>query len=95
MNTRFESTKDLEYKEVPLRFEAGTQNIAGVLGLKAAILYLENIGLDKIHEHEITLRKYLVEKLMKIKNITVYNQNSEAGIVIFNIDKIFAEDTSR
>ena len=59
MNTRFESTKDLEYKEVPLRFEAGTQNIAGVLGLKAAILYLEKIGLDKIHEYEKELRPFI------------------------------------
>ncbi|MBR3660621.1 MAG: cysteine desulfurase [Bacilli bacterium] len=95
MNNIFSSTKEIEYKEVPLKLEAGTENIAGVLGLKEAILYLENIGMDKIHEYELELKKYLVEKLKKIDNITVYNENSEAGIVTFNINKIFAEDASK
>ncbi len=95
MNSFFESTKDLEYKELPLRLEAGTQNIAGVLGLKEAILYLEEIGMDKIHNYEIELRNYLIKRLKEVNNITVYNENSESGIVIFNINDIFAEDTSR
>ena len=95
MNMRFESTKELEYKELPLRLEAGTGNIAGVLGLKAAIEYLEQIGMNKIHEHELSLKKYFLEKVKDIKNVTIYNETSESGIVIFNIDKIFAEDTSR
>ncbi len=95
MNSTFESNKEVEYKEVPLKLEAGTQNIAGVLGLKEAILYLNEIGMDKIAEHEKQLRKYLIEKLKKIDNVTIYNENSESGIVVFNIDKIFAEDTSK
>lgn len=95
MNSNFSSNKDVEYKDVPLRLEAGTQNIAGVLGLKEAIIYLDSIGMDKIQEHEKKLREYLIDKLKKIDNITVYNENSEAGIVIFNINKIFAEDASK
>ncbi len=95
MNSTFESNKEVEYKEVPLKLEAGTQNIAGVLGLKEAILYLNEIGMDKIAEHEKQLRKHLIEKLKKIDNVTIYNENSESGIVVFNIDKIFAEDTSK
>lgn len=95
MNSYFESDKDYEYKEIPLRLEAGTQNIAGVLGLGAAIKYIESIGIEKIHEYEVELKKYLLEKINKINNITVYNQSSESGIVIFNIDNVFAEDTSR
>ncbi len=94
MNIKFESTKELEYKEVPLRFEAGTQNIAGVLGLKAAIEYIESIGIEKIREHEIKLREYLIKRLKEVSNVTVYNEASESGIVIFNLDKIFAEDTA-
>ena len=94
MNIKFESTKELEYKEVPLRFEAGTQNIAGVLGLKAAIEYIESIGIEKIREHEIKLREYLIKRLKEVFNVTVYNETSESGIVIFNLDKIFAEDTA-
>ena len=95
MNSRFESTKELEYKELPLRLEAGTMNIEGVLGLKEAILYIEEIGIDKIHEYEKELREYLITRLEEIDNITVYNKKSESGIVIFNIDDIFSEDTSR
>ena len=94
MNIKFESTKELEYKEVPLRFEAGTQNISGVLGLKAAIEYIESIGIEKIREHEIKLREYLIKRLKEVSNVTVYNEASESGIVIFNLDKIFAEDTA-
>jgi len=95
MNSIFESNKDIEYKELPLRLEAGTANIAGVLGLKEAILYLSNIGMKKIFEYEHELRKYLIEKLKEIDNVVVYNEDSEAGIVTFNIKKIFAEDASK
>jgi cysteine desulfurase/selenocysteine lyase len=95
MNSIFESDKTVIYKELPLRLEAGTSNIAGVIGLGAAIDYLNSIGMDKIHNHEIELKNYLLEKLEKIPNITVYNKNTESGIVIFNINKVFAEDSSR
>ena len=95
MNSRFESNKEIEYKELPLRLEAGTQNIAGVLGLQAAIKYIEEIGIDKIHEHEIELKNYLIAKLKDIDNIEIYNQESDSGIIVFNIKNIFSEDTSR
>ena len=95
MNSRFESNKEIEYKTLPLRLEAGTQNIAGVLGLSASIDYLNSIGINKIHEHELELKNYLLEKLKSIDNITVYNKNTDSGIVVFNIDNIFSEDTSR
>lgn len=95
MNSRFESNKEVEYKELPLRLEAGTQNIAGVLGLQAAIKYIEEIGIDKIHEHEMELKNYLLTKLKDIDNIEIYNQESDSGIIVFNIKNIFSEDTSR
>jgi len=95
MNNFFESDKTYEYKELPLRLEAGTQNIAGVIGLRKAIKYLSKIGFDKIFEHELELKKYLVKKLKEIDNVTIYNENTSSGIVLFNINNIFAEDTSR
>ncbi len=95
MNNYFESDKSFEYKELPLRLEAGTQNIAGVIGFRKAIKYLNKIGLDKIYEHELDLKKYLIEKLKEIENITIYNENTLSGIILFNIDNVFAEDTSR
>lgn len=94
MNTYFESSGELEYKPLPERLEAGTQNIAGVLGLGAAIDYLENIGLDNIYNHELELKEYAVRKLREVPNIKIYNENSKSGIVIFNIDKIFSQDTA-
>ena len=94
MNNYFEEDNSYELKSIPTRFEAGTPPIAEVIGLREAILYLEKIGMNKIHEHEVKLKKYLVEKLEKIDNITIYNKNSNSGILAFNIDGVFAQDTS-
>ena len=95
MNSFFESDKTYEYKELPLRLEAGTQNIAGVIGFRKALKYINKIGIDNINKYELELKKYLINRLKEIENITVYNENTTSGIVLFNIDKIFSEDTSR
>ena len=94
MNADFASNGTYSLKEIPTRFEAGTQNIAGVIGLGAAIDYLESVGLERIHEHEIELRKYLIEKLEKVKDIRIYNKNVDSGIVLFNVDSFFAQDVA-
>ena len=94
MNSFYESDKSLEYKELPLRLEAGTMNLAGILAFKRAIEYLEKIGMDKVHQYELDLKKYLVSKLKKIDNVIIYNENTDSGIVLFNIKDIFSEDTS-
>ncbi len=94
MNNYFEDNNSYELKEIPIRFEAGTPPIAEVIGLREAILYLEDIGMEKIHKHEMELKKYLVSELEKIDNITIYNKNSNSGILAFNIDGIFAQDTA-
>ena len=94
MNSFFEEDYSYELKKAPTKFEAGTPPIAEVLGLKEAILYINKIGVEKIHEHELSLRKYLVSELEKIDNIILYNKNSESGIVIFNIEGVFSQDTS-
>lgn len=94
MNQNFEVDGTYILKEAPIKFEAGTPPIAEVLGLGEAIRYIESIGVDRIHEHEYTLKKYLIEKLEKLPNIILYNKNSESGIVAFNIDGVFPQDTS-
>ena len=94
MNSYFEEDYSYELKDIPFRFEAGTQNIAGVIGLGSAIDYLNNIGLDKIHEYELELKKFAVSEIEKIPNITIYNKNSDSGILVFNIDKVFSQDTA-
>lgn len=94
MNNFFEADNSYELKNAPIKFEAGTPPIAEVIGLREAILYLEKIGMDKIHEQEMKLKKYLVERLEKIDNIILYNKNSNSGILAFNIDGVFAQDSS-
>lgn len=94
MNNFFEADSSYELKEVPIKFEAGTPPIAEVIGLREAILYLEAIGMDKIHEHEMKLKEYLISKLEKIPNITMYNKKSDSGILAFNINDVFAQDSS-
>lgn len=94
MNTSFESSGEHEYKSLPTRLEAGTQNIEGVIGLGAAIDYLTYIGIDKIHVYEQNLRNYLVNELNKIDNVKVYNSNNQSNTVLFNLDGVFAQDTA-
>ncbi|MDD5980251.1 MAG: cysteine desulfurase [bacterium] len=93
MNSSF-TDNSYELKTLPTRLEAGTQNIAGVVGLGEAISYLEKIGMDKIHNHEVDLKKYLTEKLSNISNVKVYNKNTISGTVLFNLDNVFAQDTA-
>lgn len=92
MNAFFESTGEVEYKTLPWRLEAGTQNIAGVIGMGAAIDYINSIGINNIHKYELELKKYALEKLEKIDGVVIYNKNAESGIIVFNVDKIFSQD---
>ena len=94
MNSFFEEDNSYELKDIPIRFEAGTPPIAEVIGLGEAIKYFQSIGMDKIHEYEMDLKKYLVDKLKDIDNIIIYNKNTDSGILAFNVDGVFAQDTS-
>ncbi len=94
MNESFDTPSEIYLKELPTRLEAGTPNIAGVIGLGEAIRYLKNIGLDKIRDREIHLRNYLIEKLIKLPHIDIINLEADSGIVAFNIDGIFSQDVA-
>ena len=94
MNETFSSSGEYTLKKLPARLEAGTRNIAGVIGLGATIDYLNKIGMDKIHEYEIELKKYLIEKLSAIPNITIYNKNTKSGVLLFNVGKYFSQDVA-
>lgn len=94
MNATFTSDGEMDLKDLPERLEAGTPNIAGAIALGRAIEYLETIGLEKIEEYEKELKRYLIEGLSKIKNVEVYNENTESGIILFNLKGIFPQDTS-
>lgn len=92
MNASFQFDGTRVYNEIPSLLEAGTPNIAGVIGLGEAIKYLNSIGMDNIAKYEKDLKKYAVNKLKEVKDIIIYNENSESGIITFNIKDIFAQD---
>lgn len=94
MNESFDTPSDVYLKSLPTRLEAGTPNISGVIGLGRAIEYLNSIGMDKIHEYEMTLRKYLIDKLLTIKHIDIINLEADSGIVAFNVEGIFSQDVA-
>lgn len=94
MNTRFETCGSVSLQIPPLKFEAGTQNIAGALGFEAAVKYVQSIGLDEIKEHEAHLRKLAIEGMKKIPNVEIYNPDAESGIITFNIKGVFAQDAA-
>lgn len=94
MNQSFESDNSYILKDYPIKFEAGTPPIAEVIGLGEAIKFITDIGVEKIHDHEYSLKKYLIDNLEKIPNIVLYNKNSKSGIVTFNIKGVFSQDTS-
>ena len=92
MNESFDSEKEILLKSLPYKFEAGTQNIAGVIGLGDAIDYINSIGIDKISTYEINLRNYLISKLEKINYIDIINYEADSAIVSFNVVDIFSQD---
>lgn len=94
MNARFNREGACILKEAPIKFEAGTPNIEGVIGLGAAIQYLMDIGMDEIHAYEKELRAYFVEKMSKLDNIELYNPDNECGPIDFNVKGIFAQDSA-
>lgn len=94
MNESFDTVDSVYYKEIPTRLEAGTPNIAGVIGLGEAIKYIKKVGIDKIHEREIYLRNYLIEKLLPMEHIDIINLEADSGIVAFNVEGIFSQDVA-
>ncbi|WP_278841070.1 aminotransferase class V-fold PLP-dependent enzyme [Holdemania filiformis] len=93
-NARFDMCGNILLKDAPYKFEAGTPNIEGVLGLQQAVRYLENIGMDRIEAYEHELKAYAIEKLKKLDNLILYNPTSPTGIIAFNVKDVFAQDAA-
>lgn len=80
---------------VPKTFEAGTPNVAGGIGLGAAVDYLQNIGMDKVFEHEKELLNYAFEKMAEIPEIEIYGpRENRLGVISFNIRGIHPHDVA-
>ena len=83
------------WKELPWKFEAGTPNMAGAIGLAAAIDYLEVIGMDAIEHHEQDLIAYVFPKLQAIEGLKIYGSQDLAkrsGVISFNLGDLHPHD---
>lgn len=92
MNASFLYDGTREYHEIPTLLEAGTPNIAGVIGFGETLKYLNSIGMNNILNYEKDLKRYALVRLKTIRGITIYNEDSESGIITFNIEGIFPQD---
>ncbi len=94
MNESFDNEQAVYLKSLPTRLEAGTPNVAGVIGFGSAIEYLNKIGLDQIATYEKELRRYLIDKLIAIPHLDIINLESDSGIVSFNVNGVFSQDVA-
>jgi len=87
------SFEDTTYNRLPYKFEAGTPNIAGAVGLGAAIEYVQSIGLESIAAHEDELLRYATEKLQEIDGLRIIGEAAQkAGLISFVLDKVHPHD---
>lgn len=85
----------VKYGEVPDKFEAGTPNISGAVGLAAAIDYIESIGLEKIDEHEKKLADLMIEGLKDIEGIEIYAPEDQSpSVVSFTMEEAHPHDVA-
>ena len=85
------------WAEAPHKFEAGTPNIAGAVGLAAAVDYLEGVGLDAIHQHEMALTRRTISLLSEVEGLRVLgptDPEQRAGVVPFVLDGTSAQDVA-
>lgn len=94
MNARFACDGFCTLKDSPIKFEAGTPNIEGVIGAGAAAEYLMSIGMENIRAYEKELRAYFLEKMRSLDNIEVYNPDNMYGPIDFNAKGVFAQDAA-
>lgn len=100
MNARFEQNGSVLLKEPPVRFEAGTPNIEGVLGAGKAAEYLMSVGLDQIHAYEKELHAYFAKAVQQLHHVVLYNADNTFGPIDFNVcdpqsgQMIFAQDAA-
>ncbi len=90
------SFEDAKWNELPWKFEAGTPNMAGAVGLAAAVDYLQKAGMENIHVHERMLTKKAFERLQEIEDLTIYGPEAEkrGGLVAFNVNGVHTHDVS-
>jgi len=85
--------EETTFNELPFKFEAGTSNIAGAIGLGAAIDYLSSIGMEKIAAHEASLLEYATQRLKEVPGLKIIgNAKYKSGVISFIFDNIHPHD---
>jgi cysteine desulfurase/selenocysteine lyase len=88
---------NISWNELPWKFEAGTPNIGGAIGLGAAVKYLEELGMDNVLSHEKELTKYAVERMKEYSKVTVYGPldlSKKLGIIPFGVKGLSSHDVA-
>lgn len=88
-------TTGASWKDIPYKYEAGTPNIVGAIGLGAAVDYLSKLGMENVHEHEREITSYAIRRMAEIKEITIYGPKDVAkrvGVLSFNLGDVHAHD---
>jgi cysteine desulfurase/selenocysteine lyase len=82
---------------LPHKFEAGTPNVEGAVGLAAAVAYLESLGIDRVHAHEGALARLAMERLAELEDVTVLGPPAErrGGVVSFTLRDVHPHDLSQ
>lgn len=94
MNKKIEKGGNWTVYNSVRKFEAGTPYIEGILGLGAIVKYIENVGFDYIVKKEKQLKERALNGLRKMNHIEIYNDDSEAGTITFNVKNVFAQDAA-
>ncbi len=94
----FVSEQDATFAPLPQKFEAGTPNVGGAIGLMAAINYIKDVGYDKIQKAEEELTVYALDKLRELPYVTIYGEKSysesRSGVISFNVSDVHPHDVS-
>ena len=89
--------QEATWKELPWKFEAGTPNIAGAIGLAAAIDYLDKIGMETVHQYEQEFIAYVFPKLQAVEGLTIYGSEDltqRSGVISFNLAGLHPHDVA-
>ncbi|MFQ0830290.1 cysteine desulfurase SufS [Serratia fonticola] len=92
MIQRVSLTQGTTFAAPPWRFEAGSPNTAGMMGLGAAIDYVEALGLENIHDYEQSLMRYALDELQRVPTLKIYGPAQRAGVIAFNLGEHHAYD---
>jgi len=88
-------TSGASWKDLPYKFEAGTPNVSGAIGLGAAVDYLRNVGIDNVLDHERDISRYALERMRQVEGLDIYGPmdvDQRVGVIAFNLGDIHPHD---